>query len=70
MIDQHDARQPDEALRCLLAEWRVGRRVPRNVYAQFSGDPDNSILIGSFDTAQLARDAVHHHNQAVRGRRR
>ncbi|MCA1572471.1 MAG: hypothetical protein LC798_19660 [Chloroflexi bacterium] len=68
MIHPHDARTPEDTLRFILAEWRVGRKVGRTIYALVPDEPDG-VLIGQFDSAQLARDAVHHHNLAIRGRR-
>lgn len=61
----HDARDPIDSLACLLAPWRVGGKVGRNVYACLK---DGDQLIGQFDTAQLAREAVYRHNDAHRHR--
>ncbi len=70
-MEHHDARDPQASLLCLTSPWRVGRRVPRNVYAQVGADPsDDDLLIGQFDTGQLAREAVYRHNDALPKRRR
>lgn len=59
----HDARPEAESLALAGRPWRQGRRVPRNVYAQVSDDPaDDDVIIGQFDSALLARDAVDAHN--------
>ena len=60
----HDARDQQDSLRCLLAEWRVGRKVPRNIYAVINpeDDADNDVLIGQMDTGQLALECVYRHN--------
>jgi hypothetical protein len=62
--DRHDARGYDDSFRCLCARWRVGRKVPRNVYAMVHGvsATDGDVLIGQFDTGALAREAVFCHN--------
>lgn len=63
--DRHDARDGENALACLLAPWRVGGRVARNVYACLVGDlADGDVLIGQFDSGVLAREAVMRHNDA------
>lgn len=50
----------------LLAIWRVGRKVGRTVYAQLTSEPsDGDILIGVFDTRELAYAAVQAHNRYV-----
>ncbi|HET7110202.1 MAG TPA: hypothetical protein VFI41_04980 [Gemmatimonadales bacterium] len=67
--DRHDARDSQISLRCLLSEWRVGRRVSRNIYAMISAvATDDDILIGQMDTGQLAREAVFRHNDALKKR--
>lgn len=67
--DGHDARDAQDSLRCLLAEWRVGRRVSRNVYSMTGDEPsDDDTLIGQMDTGQLARECVFRHNDARRRR--
>lgn len=46
--------------------WRVGRKVGRTVYAQIGAEAsDDDILIGLFDTEELAAKAVQAHNQAL-----
>jgi hypothetical protein len=65
MPEQHDARDAQDSLRCLRHPWRVGRKVARNVYAQLESEAsDDDVLIGQFDTGQLAREAVFRHNDA------
>jgi len=45
-------------------KWRVGRKVGRTVYAQVGDEPsDNDLLIGVFDTKELAQAAVDAHNK-------
>ncbi len=69
-MEHHDARDAQASLHCLVSPWRVGRRVARNVYAQVGADPsDDDLLIGQFDTGQLAREAVYRHNDALPKRR-
>ena len=49
------------------ARWRVGRKVGRTVYAMVGDEPsDSDVLIGVMDSGDLASDAVHWHNVAVR----
>lgn len=51
-----------------LWPWRVGRRVPRNVYAGNPHSPsDEDVPIGSFDTDLLAARAVEDHNRSLEG---
>jgi hypothetical protein len=46
--------------------WRVGRKVGRTVYAQIGDQPsDNDVLIGVFDTRELALEAVTSHNKLL-----
>ena len=46
--------------------WRVGRKVGRTVYAQVGEKPsEQDLLIGLFDTQELAAEAVRSHNQAL-----
>lgn len=50
----------------VLVPWRVGRKVPRNIYAQLGAEPsDNDLDIGRMDTAALAEAVVAAHNLAV-----
>lgn len=63
---RHDARDLDASRVLLYSPWRVGRKVGRNVYA-YPGpdDPDyigDGVIIGQFDTAELAQNAVDSHN--------
>lgn len=47
--------------------WRVGRKVPRNLYAMVSPvASDDDIDIGRMDTELLARHVVAAHNMTVR----
>lgn len=67
-MNEHDARDAGDSLRCLLAEWRVGGSTGRVVYATFGEQheharDDDAMMIGSFDTEQLARAAVLGHNE-------
>ena len=66
----HDARNAVASLYLVSRRWRVGRRVARNVYARV-GDKasDVDVLIGQFDTGELARAAVKAHNAALRPER-
>lgn len=64
---RHDTRDPEVSSVLLHSPWRVGRKVSRNVYA-YPGpdDPDyigDGVIIGQFDTGQLAQNAVDAHNQ-------
>lgn len=46
--------------------WRAGRKVGRTVYAQIGAEAsDDDILIGLFDTEELAAEAVQAHNRAL-----
>lgn len=64
---QHDHSQQGSAF-FVEFRWRTGRKVARNVYAIVGGEPsDNDVLIGSFDTGELARAAVEAHNRALEG---
>lgn len=46
--------------------WRVGRRVPRHLYALVDAEPsDNDIPIGTLDTPEAALAAVKAHNDAL-----
>lgn len=47
-------------------KWRVGRKVGRTVYAQVGNNPTNKdVLIGVFDTKELANQAVKDHNKSL-----
>lgn len=60
---RHDARGVEESNRLARARWRPGRRVPRNVYAMLGREAgDYDVLIGHFDSAVLAAEAVDAHN--------
>lgn len=64
-MEQHDARSDAVSLSLMLAPWRVGRKVARNIYAVVGDDAsDDDVLIGQMDTGQLARECVHRHNEA------
>ena len=46
--------------------WRQGRRVGRHLYAQLGPEPsDDDPVIGTLDTAELARAACQGHNDAL-----
>lgn len=46
--------------------WRVGRKVGRTIYAQLGVEPsDDDVLIGTMDTADIAREAVNAHNSLL-----
>jgi hypothetical protein len=45
------------------APWRVGSKVGRTVYAMRGGNSQDDLLIGMFDTPELARRAVSDHNR-------
>lgn len=50
-------------------KWRVGRKVPRNIYAMPYGEPgDEDIDIGRLDSDELAKEAVDSHNLALESR--
>jgi len=69
-VDHHDARPDEQADQLAWLPWRVGRRVPRNIYAQLGPDPDDGdVAIGQLDSSILAADAVASHNEALRRRR-
>jgi hypothetical protein len=62
-MGHHDARPQVVGHSLALAPWRVGRSVGRTVYAQLGHDPgDADVLIGVFDNAALALEAVAAHN--------
>jgi len=67
-MNEHDARDAGDSLRCLLAPWRVGGSVGRTLYAVLRGDiheqarDDDAVMIGTLDTEQLARAAALAHN--------
>jgi hypothetical protein len=50
--------------------WRVGRKVPRNLYACLSPVPsDLDVDIGRMDSPELAAEVVEAHNERLaRGR--
>lgn len=56
-----------------LYPWRVGGKVPRNVYAVIADHPlgagvdQADVPIGSFDTDMLAARAVEDHNRSLEG---
>lgn len=67
-MNEHDARDAGDSLRCLLAQWRVGGSAGRTIYAVFGTQheharDDDAILIGVMDTEQLARAAALGHNE-------
>lgn len=46
--------------------WRVGRSLGRTVYAQIGAEPaDDDVLIGLFDSRELAAEAVRAHNSML-----
>lgn len=62
-MDHHDARSDEQSERLVHLRWRVGRKVPRNVYAELAADAsDIDLMIGHFDSAVLAAEAVASHN--------
>ena len=64
-----DARAGVEAAWLVDLPWRVGRSVARTVYAQVDEDPTKSdLLIGLFDTSELAAEAVRCHNASLLAR--
>jgi hypothetical protein len=61
-----EEQEPMDFTKCI---WRIGRKVGRTVYAQISDDPaDDDVLIGMFDTTELAKAAVIAHNLAISGK--
>lgn len=61
-----DARAGYEAAWLVDLPWRVGRSVGRTVYAQVDEDPSKmDLLVGMFDTGELAAEAVRCHNAAL-----
>ena len=50
--------------------WRPGRSQPRNVYARTGGDDWKAdLMIGHFDTPELAAEAINSHNAALTARK-
>jgi len=55
--------------RRLSLPWRVGRRVPRHMYAQLgTGADDEDVYIGTLETPELAAEACAGHNALLEGR--
>lgn len=48
----------------VAAEWRVGRKVGRTIYAYEGVPTDHDTLIGVMDTRELAESVVRDHNAA------
>lgn len=52
----------------LAAEWRVGRKLGRTLYAELGPRPDQDhVLIGMLDSELLARAACEAHNAWLAG---
>lgn len=64
----HDARGAEESDRLARVPWRTGASLGRSVYAIFGeggheqARDDEAVLIGTFDAAVLAAEAVEAHN--------
>lgn len=69
---EHDARDAQDSLRCLLAPWRTGGSIGRTIYAVVGAGgheharEDDAVVVGIMDTAQLAEAAVQGHNDWLR----
>lgn len=51
-----------------LWAWRLGRKIPRNIYCGDPDDPrDDDAYLGCMDTELLAARAVEDHNRALEG---
>lgn len=51
-----------------LAEWRVGRKVGRTIYAMVGPEPsDDDELIGVMDNRTVAARCVEDHNRSLEG---
>lgn len=62
-MHQHDARTDNQSAALAQVWWRPGRNVLRTVYGQLGAEADDGdILIGLFDSALLAAEAVASHN--------
>lgn len=75
-MSEHDARDGQDSLRCLLVPWRVGGSVGRTIYAVLDGGgheharDDDAVMVGVMDTEQLARGAALAHNEWLARHRR
>jgi hypothetical protein len=76
-VNQHDARDGQESLRCLLHPWRTGGSVGRTIYVvlgaggqEHARDDEHDVVIGLMDTAQLAEGAVVAHNDWLKKHKR
>ncbi|MCA1847329.1 MAG: hypothetical protein LC792_29920 [Actinobacteria bacterium] len=59
----HNARSEPESVWLLNRQWRQGRKVKRNVYAQLTDRPaDDDVIIGQMDSEWLAEWVVLNHN--------
>ena len=61
---RHDAITEAVAKRFLSVPWRVGSRVPRNLYAH-ADDDDNGVAFGQLDSSWLAEHVVALHNASL-----
>lgn len=61
----HDAISETMAKRFLNVPWRVGRKVPRNLYAQTNPDDEDGVAFGQLDSSWLAEHVVALHNAAL-----
>lgn len=62
---RHDAITEVVAQRYLSVPWRVGNRVPRNLYANVNPDSDDGVAFGQLDSSWLAEHVVALHNAAL-----
>lgn len=60
----HDAISEVMANRFITVPWRVGRKVPRNLYACTNlNKPDDGVAFGQVDSSWLAEHIVGLHNK-------
>ena len=62
---RHDSITEVVAKRFLSVPWRVGRRVPRHIYAHVD-DNDDGVVFGQLDSSWLAEHVVELHNASLR----
>lgn len=68
----HDAISKTLSLRIIDVPWRVGRKVPRNLYAMTNpneGEDGDGVAFGQLDSSWIAEHVVELHNALVEGER-